>query len=146
MARFNFRLQGILNIKQKLEEQEKIAFGQARMLLNAEEQKLQDLYNHKDELTRIKAKLMSDRIIPSELNLYENAISGTDLSIEDQIIAVQKARKEMENARKKLDDAMKERKTYERLREKAFDQFVADQNYEEQLEINELVSYRHGRT
>ena len=31
MAKFVFKLQGILNIKEKLEEQEKIAYGNARI-------------------------------------------------------------------------------------------------------------------
>ena len=40
---------------------------------------------------------------------------------------------------------MKERKTYEKLRENAYEQFLQDMNREEQLEINELVSFRHGK-
>lgn len=146
MAKFNFRLQGILNIKQKLEDQEKISYGQAKMRLEAEEQKLMELVNHKAQLIEEKAALMAGRIRPQELNLYENAIHGADIAIENQKKSVALARKEMEIAQARLDQAMKERKTYEKLREKAFDQFVEEQNYEEQLEINELVSYRHGRT
>lgn len=145
MARFNFRLQGVLNIKQKLEDQEKIAYGQAKMVLNREEERLKELYLHKEELTAQKASLMAGAIKPSELNLYENAISGAKLLIEDQKQVVIRAKKEMELAQERLDKAMKERKTYEKLRDKAYDNFVAEQNYEEQLEINELVSYRHGK-
>ncbi len=51
----------------------------------------------------------------------------------------------MEAARIKLENAMKERKTYEKLKENAFNAFLEELDHEEQMEINELVSYRHGR-
>ena len=51
----------------------------------------------------------------------------------------------MENARIKLEEAMKERKIYEKLRENAFNEFLEQLEHEEQMEINELVSYRHGK-
>ncbi len=44
----------------------------------------------------------------------------------------------------RLREAMAERKTHERLKEKAFEEYLAEQNAEEQKEIDELVSYRHG--
>ena len=47
-----------------------------------------------------------------------------------------------EKARTKLDDAMKERKIYEKLKEKAFEKFKVEVNEQEQKEINELVSFR----
>ena len=45
---------------------------------------------------------------------------------------------------KKKEDAV-ERKTFEKLREHAFEDFVKEQNLAEQKEVDELVSYRHGR-
>ena len=39
----------------------------------------------------------------------------------------------------------KERKTYEKLKENAFEEFKKEQNAEEQKEISELVSFRFGR-
>ena len=47
-----------------------------------------------------------------------------------------------EEAGEKLDNAMKERKTYEKLKENAFEEFKAEINAEEQKEINELVSFK----
>ena len=39
---------------------------------------------------------------------------------------------------------MRERKTFEKLREKAFQQFMEEENKKEQKEVDELVSYRYG--
>lgn len=145
MAKFIFRLQGILNIKEKLEEQEKIAYGNARIRLTEEEEKLASLYQRRADLTEEKRVQMSAVISARDLNLTENAIRATDLYIDDQKLAVKRAQKALENARIKLEEAMKERKIYEKLRENAFNEFLEQLEHEEQMEINELVSYRHGK-
>ena len=51
---------------------------------------------------------------------------------------------QLQEAREKLAEAMKERKTFEKLREKAFQTFVEEENKKEQKEVDELVSYRYG--
>ncbi len=145
MAKFVFKLQGILNIKEKLEEQEKIAYGNARIRLNEEEEKLEGLFKRRSELVEEKRVQMSSVIKARDLNLTENAIRATDLAITDQRKAVARAEKALEAARIKLENAMKERKTYEKLKENAFNAFLEELDHEEQMEINELVSYRHGR-
>ena len=91
MAKFIFRLQGILNIKEKLEEQEKIAYGNARIRLTEEEEKLASLYQRRAELTEEKRVQMSAVISARDLNLTENAIRATDLYIDDQKPAVKRA-------------------------------------------------------
>lgn len=145
MAKFVFRLAGILNIKEKLEEQEKIAYGLARAHLTEEENKLEDLYRRRNELLDSKKRQMGGIINAVDLNLTENAIKSTDLSIDDQVLNVKKAQKALENARIKLEHAMIERKTYEKLKENAYNEYLQEIEHSEQLEINELVSYRHGR-
>ncbi len=145
MAKFIFKLQGILNIKEKLEEQEKIAYGNARIRLTEEEERLEALFKRRVELVEEKRVQMSAVISARDLNLTENAIRSTDLSIEDQKKAVRRAQKALEAARVRLEEAMKERKIYEKLRENAFTEFLEETEHQEQMEINELVSYRHGR-
>ncbi len=145
MAKFVYKLQGILNIKEKLEEQEKIAYGIARVHLTEEEEKLDGLYRRRAALVEEKRVQMSAVISARELNIIENAIRSTDLAIEDQKKNVRRAQKALENARLKLEEAIKERKIYEKLKENAFNEFLEETEYTEQMEINELVSYRHGR-
>ena len=43
-----------------------------------------------------------------------------------------------------LKTAMQESKTQERLREKAFEEFMREENAREAREVDELVSYTHG--
>ena len=52
--------------------------------------------------------------------------------------------KEAEVARRRLQEAMRERKTFDKLREKAYQAFLVEENLKEQKEVDELVSYRHS--
>ena len=54
------------------------------------------------------------------------------------------AERALEDARLRLQLAMQESKTQQRLREKAFEEFLHEENVKEAKEIDELVSYTHG--
>ncbi len=71
------------------------------------------------------------------------------IGVIDEFILVQReqiriAERALENARDKLKTAMQESKTQERLREKAFEEFMREENAREAREVDELVSYTHG--
>lgn len=59
------------------------------------------------------------------------------------MINVQAAEKNLEFARKALNDVMIERKTHEKLREKQFEEFKYELEKAESKEIDELVSYNY---
>lgn len=50
----------------------------------------------------------------------------------------------LDRARDKLNLAMQERKIYEKLREKAFEEFKQELNAQEKKEIDELVSFNYN--
>ena len=64
-------------------------------------------------------------------------------AIKTQQIEVSKAQKNVDIAQRRLNDAVKERKTYEKLRENAFEDFMQEMNAQESKEIDELVSYSY---
>ena len=55
------------------------------------------------------------------------------------------AERNVEQARQQLNSVMIERKTQERLREKAFEEFRQELAREESREIDELVSYNYHK-
>ena len=65
------------------------------------------------------------------------------VALRDQMIAVSKAQKALEVARKRLNDVMMERKMHEKLRERAFEEFLDQLDYEESKITDELVSYSY---
>lgn len=144
MARFRFPMQNILNMKEKLEEQAKNEYGQANARLLAEEKKLEQL-NNRLEAARLQLKNVLVEILSmTEIHKRENAIVTLKGYVKQQQLVVKRCEKEVEIAREKLTEAMKERKIFEKLREKAFDEFIKEEGRREQKEVDELMSYRYG--
>ena len=64
--------------------------------------------------------------------------------IKGQLVEIRVAEKNFEMARIRLNEAIKDRKTHEKLREKAFEEFLMELSQEENKEIDQLVSYRYS--
>ena len=81
-----------------------------------------------------------------EIKRLEDAVEIMKYKIGVQQVAVQDAQIKAERARVLLQNAMVERKTYDKLKEKAFEEFKIELNAQEKKEVDELVSYRFGVT
>lgn len=144
MGRFIFSLQNILNIKEKLEEQAKNEYSQANLLLQEAIAKREQLEERLEEEKRCLQEDISDSLNVREIRERENAVEIFRMYVRQQILVVMQREKEVEVAREHLNEAMKERKTFEKLREHAFEKFRLEENLREQKEVDELVSYRYG--
>lgn len=145
MAKFRYRMQSILEIKKKLEEQAKNEFAAARAALNEEEDKLEQLKKRKEAYEDEGRALRENTLNIMDIIENKEALLRMDEFIADQRLNVKRAQDRMEGARLALQTAMQESKTQEKLREKAFEQFVKEENARESKEIDELVSYTYGR-
>ena len=145
MAKFKYRMQSILEIKKKLEEQAKNEFAAARAVLNEEEEKLEQLKKRKEAYEDEGRALRENTLNIMDIIENKEALLRMDEFIADQQLNVKRAQDRMEEARLALQNAMQESKTQEKLREKAFEQFVKEENKRESKEIDELVSYTYGR-
>ncbi len=143
MARFRYRMQNILELTEKLESQEKINFSLAQQAVNEEQAKLKELLDRRTEYENRQADLVSGEIDFRELEHCKQAITIMKVKIRDQMLAVQKAQRALERARKRLDEVMKDRKTHENLRDKAFEEFKKELAAEENKATDELVSYTY---
>ena len=144
MGRFIFSLQNILNIKEKLEEQAKNEYSQANLLLQEAIAKREQLEERLEEEKRHLQEDISASLNVREIRERENAVEIFRMYVRQQILVVMQREKEVEVAREHLNEAMKERKTFEKLREHAFEKFRLEENLREQKEVDELVSYRYG--
>ena len=145
MAKFTYRMQSILDIQYQLESQAKMEFGRAQMRLMEEEEKLQLLFDRKEAYLEEGRKMRSDAVNVDDLRDNRNAVL-----IMDEMIGVQKeqvalAEKEVEAARLKLQEVMQERKMHEKLKEKAFNQYMYEENAAEGKAVDELTSYTYGQ-
>ena len=144
MAKFIYRMQSILNIKEKQEEQGRNEFAQTLMHLNEEEEKLRLLEGRKVSYEEQGRELQKSGLNILDILTNRNAIARMQEFIEIQKDSVAAAQAQLEQARKKLQTAMQESKTQEKLREKAFEAFVKEENAKEAKEVDELVSYNYS--
>ena len=145
MAKFNYRMQSILDLKIKLEDQERTAYGLANMRLREEEEKLQALALRRAGYEKAGRELRSGGTIDvKELETNRKAVEAMKVLIRAQMLEVRRAEKDVEAARRRLQEAMQERKIHEKLREHAFEEFKQELEYEENKAVDELVSYSYG--
>lgn len=146
MAKFVYRMENILSIKYKLEEQAKNVFAEAKHKLDLEEQKLEEIYQKKDIYEKKLSSQVVNQLELLEIKRLEDSIEILKYKIRMQMIAVNAAKQEVELARIKLNEVMIERKTQEKLKEKAFEEFKKELNDEERKEVDELVSFMYRQT
>lgn len=146
MAKFIFKMQNILEVKEKLEEQAKSAYALALAKVEEEQQKLLQLQAKKYQYEKNLKELMDSALPVMEIKRLEDAVEIMKYKINVQKVAVQDAQIKAERARVALQNAMVERKTYDKLKEKAFEEFKLEVNAQEKKEVDELVSYRFGVT
>ena len=144
MAKFIYRMQNILDIKLKMEDQAKASFAEANKELLIQEEKLEGLIRRREEYEREGQRLRLEKLNVIKLKDNSRALQVMKDMIKAQEMVVSIARDKVELARRKLQVAMQERKTQEKLKENAFEEFKHELNSEESKEVDELVSYRFG--
>ena len=145
MAKFKYRMQNILNLKEKMEAQEKIAFSIANQHLLEEQDKLSQLMIRKADYERQLKDMTQGTLSIKDIKICKESINAMKSKIRDQLIEISKATREVEIARRRLDEVMKERKTHEKLRENAFEEFKKELLAEESKETDQLVSFTYHK-
>lgn len=145
MAKFIYRMQNILDIKYKLEEQAKQHYMEVRMRLNEAQDILERLKSRKNDYFNVYRKLVSERLDVLKIEQCKNAILIMDEYIAEQRMVVSGIERELEEAAGRMREATKERKIHEKLKENQFDAFLQELNLEEMKEIDQLVSYQYNK-
>lgn len=143
MAKFTYRMQNILDIKIQMENQAKLAYAMANARLREEQEKLQTIV-----MRRMQYEAQSRELAKGELNIRairecKRAIDVMKSMQRTQMMNVHAAERNVELARNELNAVMIERKSHEKLKERAFEEFKQELAHAEGKEIDELVSYTH---
>lgn len=142
MTKFKYNMQNILDIKYRLEDQAKANYAKAKLKLDQENQKMEGIIQERIQYEIYLKKLMNDKLDLIEINFTTNAIDFKKEEIKRQALHVVAAERNVEVARIKLHEVMVERKTHEKLKEQAFEEYQIELALEEKKEIDELVSFR----
>lgn len=145
MARFRYRMQNILDIKSKLEEQEKNNFAAAQRKLAEEEELLKTVIEKRERLAEEARRMRGETLNILELKENEYARKYTEEQVKKQQLNVVVAQKNVEVARLRMQKAVQERKIHDKLKEHAFEEFLQEENAAELKEIDQLTSYTHGK-
>ena len=145
MKKFIYPLQSVLNLKEKLESQEKVLFQSAMSELRKEQEALEQLEQRKEDYEERLRDSVSAKLNLTTVKTNKEAIEILQEMIHQQTGRVRRAERHAEVARKRLEEAMKDRKTLEKLKEDAFVEYKKEYEKEEQKEIDELVSFRYEK-
>ena len=144
MAKFIYKMQNILDIKIKLETQAKNAYGAANRRYLEEQEKLQGLMLRRLDYEKRLKELRSGTIDVKAVTNARNDVNTMKTIVRRQMMEVHKAEKALDAARAELNRVMMERKTHEKLKERAFEKFKEELKAEESKEIDQLVSFTYN--
>ncbi len=145
MARFKYKMQSILDVKEKLENKAKQDFAQANARLDTEKQKLVELQKRRSDYMEEGLKLRLEKIDIRKIRENKMAVLKIDEYIKNQMVQINLASREVEKARVALQTLMQERKAHEKLKENAFEAFMKEEQAAESKEIDQLTTYTHGQ-
>lgn len=144
MKKFHYSMESILKIKLKLEDQAKLSYAVARNRLTIEEEKLAVMQDKKALYEEEQRRLANVKLDIKKMRQLSDAIEIMKMNIKQQTIVVKTATQRLEIARIRLNDAMIERKTQEKLKEKAWQEYMMEATAEEQKEIDEHNSFNYN--
>lgn len=144
MAKFKYRMQNILDIKLKLESQAKIAYANANRVLQEEQAILQEMMIRRAEYELKLKNLMEGSLHVQDINHARADVNSMKNIIRKQLLVVRKAELSVEEARRALNSVMQDRKAHEKLKEKAFEEFKKELQYDEAKEVDQLISYTYN--
>ncbi|APH22057.1 TPA: flagellar export protein FliJ [Clostridium botulinum] len=136
MKGYSFRLQKLLDIREKKEEESKMKFKQAQMEKNHTEEKLFKLKNNYSKYSNINLNdsILEKKIRHSYLNSLNFCINETTNELKQKLKIVEERREELKTKQV-------ERKTVEILKEKDKLAFEKEQNMIEQRNNDEFALY-----
>ena len=144
MAKFVFRLQSYLGVKEQLEEQKKNEYATALRCLEEERQKKRILEQELAENVTLFKKALRTTIEPAGIRRYNNRIELLKVWIIEQEERIKRAEQYAEEKRLELVEAMKERKALETVKERSYEEYLNEEKKAEQALVDGIVSYRYA--
>ena len=144
MAKFLYSMQNVLNIKERLETQAKTEFAEMNNRLSIEQDTMRRLVKRLNMYEQLAKDSAIQSIDIAEMRRCNEAIKIIKNQITQQAVRIRIAERNVDNAMKKLTEAVQDRKIHEKLKEKAFDEFKLELNAQEAKEIDETVSFNYN--
>jgi len=142
---YKFSLQSLLNHRKHIEENLDKELGQVKRAVNNEKRRLENIIKNKIKCRKELQKKQSDGKKVNEIILCFNYLDKLSKNIDKQKRCIKDAEKKYNIKRSELIEAMKKRKTLDRLKEKEMKAFNYSEMKVEQDIMNEVAANRFIR-
>jgi len=140
---YKFSLQSLLNHRKHIEENLEKELGRIKRTVNNEKRRLENIRKEKIKCKEELQKKQGDGKKVNEIILYFNYLDKLSKDIDEQKRRLKDVEKEHEIKRSELIEAMKKRKTLDRLQEKEMKAFNYSEMKVEQDVMNEVAANRY---
>ncbi|MCB9834130.1 MAG: flagellar export protein FliJ [Planctomycetes bacterium] len=146
MKRFSFRLQKLLDLSRRREEEARGAMARQLAELRAAEERLEQARKRLDEgFARMSQSLARPRIEPAEIGLLQNWLARAEKAQKSLEARLEQEERAYERARAVMIERRKELLGLERGRDKALEDWREEAGREEAAQMEEVASSRHQR-
>ena len=146
MRRFTFRLQSVLNIKEKKLEDERLKLAEIISTLEAQKDIFLELNDKKENLEKeltlaLESSNLDIQIIVSE----KNYLQRIEQDIKTQFEIIKKTQIELEEQQIAVNEAYKEVKVLEKLKEKQYKNFLFEYEQNQIKELDDITNSRRKK-
>ncbi len=146
MRRFKFTLQSVLNIKEKKLEDERLKLGGIISMLEAQKDIFLELNEKKDKLKCELNTVLENSILDIQYVVgYKNYLERIEQDIKTQFEIIKKTQTELEEQQIVVNEAYKEVKILEKLKEKQYKNFLFEYEQNQIKELDDITISRHKK-
>lgn len=145
MPRFQFAFENILKIKEKMEEQKKSELGVLVQRQLGQQERIEITEGKCQNNLRTLKEVQSKKLQIGEIKRYQQADKFYRRKLSEERWQLEVLNGQVEQKREEVTGVMQERKTYEKLKEKALWEYQQEAKKQEAKRVDELVSYRYGQ-
>ena len=147
MKKFQFRLQVVLDIKEKLLEQKLLELSKVQRGLQDAVNKQKTLEGYQAEINEALLNVFQsgNELDLVEVQRYKDFINKLIVDISNQKVVVQNITKLLDIKRKEVNDVLKEKKVLEKLKENQKKKFYQEFEAYERSELDDIASSRYER-
>lgn len=147
MKKYSFRLQTVLDLKEKILENKMLELSKVVSVYNQEKDRLQEFETKKkNSLAELNDLYSKPELLDlSQVKTYKAFLGKISFDINKQKQVLEKILKLMEAKQKEVNQALKEKKIYEKLKENEEEKFYKELNMKESVEIDDIALSRYGR-
>jgi flagellar FliJ protein len=136
MRKYSFRLQRVLDIKEVIQDVKERELANSLMMLELEDNVL---YGLKKKLNSYQNSIRSKKSLSViEMRFYDNYFSWLFYEIERQLKRIEECKKEVEIRRRKLEEAFKEKRVIENLKQRSLEEYIREFDKEQQFHNDEV--------